>query len=258
MKLLIKIGGTLLENDDTRRSLAEQTTARAAAGDRTVVVHGGGKRLSRYLQKQGVESEFRNGLRVTPREIMDAVLRIYAGEVNHRFLAELSAAGARAVGLSGVDAGLVRAVQLDPELGAVGRVESVDPAILDLLTSNGYLALVACVAGGDDGAVYNVNADQMAAACGDGFCADRLIFLTDVAGVLDAGGRLISALNAAEAEQLIADGVAEGGMEAKLRAAVAAVRGGAGEVRIAAGSEPDVVAKLAAGEDGIGTRLTAD
>ena len=108
MKLLIKVGGTLLENDETRRSLAEQLAARAASGDRTVVVHGGGKRLSRYLQKQGVESEFRNGLRVTPREIMDAVLRIYSGEVNHRFLAELGAAGARAVGLSGVDADIMR------------------------------------------------------------------------------------------------------------------------------------------------------
>ena len=184
MKLLIKVGGTLLENDETRRSLAEQLAARAASGDRTVVVHGGGKRLSRYLQKQGVESEFRNGLRVTPREIMDAVLRIYSGEVNHRFLAELGAAGARAVGLSGVDAGMVRAVQLDPELGAVGRVEEVNPAVLDLLTEAGYLPLVACVAGGAQGAIFNVNADQMAAACGDGFQADELIFLTDVAGVL--------------------------------------------------------------------------
>lgn len=258
MKLLIKVGGTLLENDETRRSLAQQVTARAAAGDQTVVVHGGGKRLSRYLQKQGVQSEFRNGLRVTPREIMDAVLRIYAGEVNHRFLAELSAAGAKAVGLSGVDSGMVRAVQLDPELGAVGRVESVDPSVLNLLTEAGYLALVACVAGGADGAIFNVNADQMAAACGDGFEADRLIFLTDVAGVLDAAGKLIPSLTAAEAEALIADGTAEGGMEAKLAAAIGAVRGGAGEVRIAAGAEPDIVAKLASGEAEVGTRLTAD
>ncbi len=257
MKLLIKIGGTLLEHDETRRSLARQLVARVAAGDRTVVVHGGGKRLSRYLQEQGVESEFRNGLRVTPRGILDAVLRIYAGEVNHRFLAELGDAGARAVGLSGVDAGLVRAVQLDPELGAVGRVESVDAGLLDLLTADGYLPLTACVAGSDHGAIYNVNADQMAAALGAGFQADRLIFLTDVAGVLDAGGALIPRLTAAEAELLIDSGVAQGGMEVKLRSAVSAVRGGAGEVRIAAGGEPDVISKLAVADADLGTRLTA-
>ena len=95
MKLLIKLGGTLLENPETRESLSRQATALAARGDQTVVVHGGGKRLSRYLQEGGVESEFRNGLRVTPPALMDAVLRIYAGEVNHRFLAELRSASIR-------------------------------------------------------------------------------------------------------------------------------------------------------------------
>ena len=257
MKLLIKLGGTLLEHAETRRALAAQLAARAAAGDQTVVVHGGGKRLSRYLKEQGVESEFRNGLRVTPQSLLDAVLRIYAGEVNHRFLAELEAAGAKAVGLSGVDAGLVKAVQLDPELGAVGRVDSVDAGLLDLLTGGGYVPLVACVAGGDEGAIYNVNADQMAAACGAGFRADRLIFLTDVAGVLDGSGELIPRLNAAGAQKLIADGVAEGGMEAKLTAAVGAVRGGAGEVRIAAGAEPNIIEKLLSDEE-VGTRLSAE
>jgi len=258
VKLLIKLGGTLLENPETRVSLARQAAQLAARGDQTVVVHGGGKRLSRYLKERGVESEFRHGLRVTPPELMDAVLRIYAGEVNHRFLAELNGAGARAVGLSGVDAGLVRAVQLDPALGAVGRVESVDPAVLDMLTESGFLPLVACVAGGDAGAVFNVNADQMAAACGAGFRADRLIFLTDVAGVLDGQGALQQQLDIAGAEALIASGAAQGGMEAKLRAAIQALGDGADQIRIAAGAELDVLLRIVDADESLGTRLTRD
>ena len=258
MKLLIKLGGTLLENPETRASLARQAAQLAARGDQTVVVHGGGKRLSRYLKEGGIESEFRNGLRVTPPELMDAVLRIYAGEVNHRFLAELNGAGARAVGLSGVDAGLVRAVELDPALGSVGRVESVDPAVLDCLTSSGFLPLVACVAGGDAAAVFNVNADQMAAACGAGFRADRLIFLTDVAGVLDGDGVLQPHLDVAAAEALIESGAAQGGMEAKLRAAIQALADGAAQVRIAAGSEPDILTRLIDNDEDLGTRLTRE
>jgi acetylglutamate kinase len=256
MKLLIKIGGTLLESGETRQSLARQAAGLAAAGSRTVLVHGGGKRLSRYLNEAGYESEFRNGLRVTPPEILDAVLRIFAGSVNHHFVAELQAAGARAVGLSGIDAGLVEAVQLDPALGAVGLVRRVNPELLDLLTASGYLPVVACVAGGAGGAIYNVNADQMAAACGAGFGADELIFLTDVGGVLDGEGRALPRLTSSQAEALISSGVAHGGMEAKLRAAMSAVRTGASRVRIVSGAEPDVLPRLMAAED-IGTTLVA-
>ncbi len=254
MKLLIKIGGTLLEAAESRTALAAQAVELVAQGHRTVLVHGGGKRLSRYLDEAGFESEFRNGLRVTPPEILDAVLRIYAGSVNHHFLAELGAAGARAVGLSGIDAGMVRASQLDPELGAVGKVEHVDPALLDLLTGGGYLPVVACVAGGAGGAIYNVNADQMAAGCGAGFAADELIFLTDVGGVLDGDGKPLPRMSRADAEALIASGVAHGGMEAKLTAAMSAVRSGAERIRIVCGAEPRILPRLLAGEQ-IGTTL---
>lgn len=256
MKLLIKLGGTLLESDEIRRGLASQAAALVAAGHQVVIVHGGGKRLSRYLQEQGVASEFRNGLRVTPPEILDAVLRIYAGSVNHHLVSELQAAGAQAVGLSGIDAGLAQATQLDPALGAVGKVERVNPAVLETLTGSGFLPTVACIAGGTDGAIYNVNADEMAAAVGAGFQADRLIFLTDVGGVLDGDGRLLTRMTVADTEKLVADGVAHGGMEAKLRAAGRAVLNGAGEVRIAAGAEADVLPRLLAGES-LGSALVA-
>lgn len=254
LKILIKLGGTLLESAVIRQSLCSQIAALHHDGHAAAVVHGGGKRLSRYLQEQGFESEFRHGFRVTPPEILDAVLRIFAGSINHNLVAEMQRAGLQAVGLSGVDSGLVRATQLSADLGAVGRVEQVRADLLELLCANRYVPIVACIAGGADGAIYNVNADQMASACAAGFEADRLVYLTDIKGVLDSSGSLIRSLSCADAEQLIDSGVARGGMEAKLRAAMEAVAGGAGGVHIAAGASPDVLRRLLQGED-VGTLL---
>ncbi|MXY69552.1 MAG: acetylglutamate kinase [Acidobacteriia bacterium] len=247
MKLLVKLGGTLLESDESRSSLARQLTRLRRAGHRLVVVHGGGKRLSRYLAGLDHESEFRRGLRVTPPEIMDAVLRVLAGSVNRQLVAELQGAGARAVGLTGIDAGTVQASQLAPELGLVGKVERVDPELLDTLTDRGFLPAVACIAGGADGAIFNVNADQMAAACATGLAADQVVFLTDVGGVLDRRGETIPKLSASEAESLITEGVAKGGMEAKLRAAVSALTGGIERVSIVNGHEPDILTRALEG-----------
>jgi acetylglutamate kinase len=158
------------------------------------------------------------------------------------------------VGLSGIDAFLVEAEQMDPELGAVGRVTKANPALLDLLTKAGYVPVIACVAGGRRGEIYNVNADQMAVACAIGFGASELVFLTDVDGVLDSEKRVRPVLTAEESEGLIADGVATGGMQAKLNAAMAALRGGVGEVRIAPGAGESVLKRVLQGE-AVGTRL---
>jgi acetylglutamate kinase len=254
VKLLVKLGGTLLDNPETRDRLTPQIVAAAQAGHQVVVVHGGGKQMTRFLAERGVESRFVGGLRVTTPEVVDAVLKVFAGTVNHELVAALNRAGALAVGISGIDACLVEAEQMDPALGAVGRVTHANPALLDLLTGAGYVPVVACVAGDRAGQVYNVNADQMAVACAAGFAADRLIFLTDVAGVLDGAKQVRTQLTAAESEQLIADGVATGGMQAKLNAAVAALRGGVGEVRISLGAEPGVLTRVLAGES-LGTRM---
>lgn len=254
MKLLIKIGGAHIDTSESRLSVAEKLAAVVKAGHQTVVVHGGGKQLSRYLREHGIESEFRGGFRVTPPHILDAVIRTLAGLVNHRLLAALQQQGVRAVGLSGIDAGLVQARRLSEELGAVGEVERVDASVIELLSANGYLPTVACIAGGGQGAVFNVNADQMAVACAGGFKADRLVFLTDVEGVLDGEGRRITTLAADEALRLIETGVAKGGMEAKLRAAVAGIARGIPEVRIVAGAEPRVLERLLQGQN-LGTAL---
>ena len=254
MKILVKLGGTLLDAPESRSAIAEQIARAARQGIQTVVVHGGGKQMTRYLAERGVESRFVNGLRVTTPETVDALLKVFAGSVNHELVASLNAAGAMAVGLSGIDAFLVEATQMDPELGAVGRVTGVNPELLDLLTGSGYMPVVACVAGGRAGEVYNVNADQMASACAAAFGAEKVFFLTDVPGVLDAQKQVQPVLTADGSDRLIADGIATGGMQAKLGAAVAALRGGVEEVWIAPGATDGVMDRMLSGEP-IGTRM---
>ncbi len=254
MKVLVKLGGTLLDSAESRERLAAQIAAARGRGIEMVVVHGGGKQMTRYLAERGIESRFVGGLRVTNPETLDAVLKVFAGSVNHELVASLNRAGALAVGLSGIDAFLVEAVQLDPALGAVGRVTKSNPELLRLLTAHGYLPVVACVAGDRQGQVYNVNADQMAVACAAAFGARQLVFLTDVEGVLDGAGRAQPMLTAAESRRLIADGVATGGMQAKLEAALEALADGVEQVRIAAGAAEGVLERVLAG-GGIGTRV---
>ena len=200
--------------------------------------------MTRFLEERGIESRFVNGLRVTTSETVDAVLKVFAGSVNTELVASLNAAGVPAVGLTGIDAALAIAEQLDPALGFVGRVVSSNPVVLDALSAAHLLPVVACVGGGRDGAVYNVNADSMAVAVASAWKADRLLFLTDVPGVLDATKSLLPLLTVATCRDLIESKIAVGGMQAKLNAASDAVNNGVGEVRIVKGSEPGVIAKI--------------
>lgn len=254
MRVLIKLGGTLLDSSESRARMAAGIAGVVARGIETVVVHGGGKQMTRFLTERGVESRFVKGLRVTTPETIDAVLKVFAGSVNHELVASLVAAGVEAVGLSGIDAGIAEAEQMDPELGAVGRVIRSNGKPLALLASHGYVPVVACVAGDRQGGIYNVNADQMAVACAAAFGASSLIFLTDVDGVLDGERRILRSLTAAEADCLIAGGIATGGMLAKLNAASAALRAGVGEVRIAPGALDGILNKLLDGTE-VGTRM---
>jgi acetylglutamate kinase len=254
MKLLIKLGGTLLDDDAMRNAMAAQLAATQKANPQTVVVHGGGKQMTRFLDERNVESKFVDGLRVTTPEVLDAVLKVFAGTVNHQLVASLVAAGAPAVGITGIDACLAEAEQLRSDLGSVGKLVRSNPALLETLIGGGFLPVVACVAGDRQGRIYNVNADQMAVSCASGFQADRLLFLTDVDGVKDSSGRVIPALSLEQSRELIAGGVATGGMQAKLNAAGEALLAGVGDVVIAPGAEPGILAKLLAGE-AIGTRF---
>jgi acetylglutamate kinase len=262
LKALIKIGGSLLDDPASRNDIARQIAGVAASGVSLTVVHGGGKQMTRFLEERGIQSRFVGGLRVTTDETIDAVLKVLAGTVNTQLTAALCAAGVRAVGLTGIDAGLATAEQLDPELGFVGRVVASDPSVLDALAHARMLPVVACVAGGNDGRIFNVNGDSMAVAIAKSWGVDRLVFLTDVSGVLDDKKAIIPILNAAGCKELIASGVASGGMQAKLNAATDAVAGGVREVRIVKGTDPFIVKRVFEGgvEGGvegndIGTRI---
>ncbi len=252
MKVLIKIGGTLLDSQEKVRSIAAQL-ASIGPDHQVVVVHGGGKEVTRFLSERGVESRFQNGLRVSDATVVDAVTKVIAGTVNKRLVTALTAAGRQTIGLSGVDGLLTRAVPMDPSLEFVGRPTSTDGKLLDLLVSSGYLPVVACVAADERGNIYNVNADVMAVSAALGWHAAKLFFLTDVPGVNNQSGSLISELSPAEIDGLIRSGVATGGMQAKLEAAQEALAGGV-DVAIVSGSEPGIIQRLLGGES-IGTRL---
>jgi acetylglutamate kinase len=247
VKLLIKIGGTLVDDPSRRAALAGQIAGVHRAGHAVVVVHGGGKQLTRFLEARGVESRFVNGLRVTGEAAMDAVVKVLAGTVNKELTGALRASGVNAVGVSGMDGRLTTAIRMSEELGRVGKITAVDPLLLDVLTGAGMTPVVACVAGDDAGLAWNVNADQMAVGCAKAFGAHRLIFLTDVAGVMDGEGKAVPVLTLEGASTLIARGVARGGMQAKLEAAGDALKGGVGSVVIAPGVDADVLHRLLTG-----------
>jgi acetylglutamate kinase len=251
VKLLIKLGGTLLDSPESRARLAREI---AGIAHEIVVVHGGGRQMTRYLAAHNIESRFVNGLRVTTPEVVDAVLKVFAGTVNTELVGSFRAAGARPVGLTGLDSALVDAEPLSGELGAVGKPVRSDARLIELLTRERYLPVVACVAGDARGTVYNVNADQMAVACASSFAAEKLIFLTDVDGVKGAEGEVRASLSVKEAQALIEAGIATGGMQAKLEAAVSALDKGVVQIVIAPGSRAHVIAEILAGKH-IGTRI---
>jgi acetylglutamate kinase len=246
--LLIKLGGTLLDAPESRERLAREIHDVARAGYQVVVVHGGGKQMTRFLEAQGVQSRFVNGLRVSSPEVIDALLKVVAGSVNKQLVAALRATGLAAVGLSGIDGGLVEAERLSEELGAVGHPVLSRAHLLHTLLGGGFTPVVACVGGDSQGNIYNVNADQMACICAAGFPVDQLLFLTDVEGVLGADKQPIPALTIADCMQLIADGVAAGGMQAKLEAACRTLEEGVETVRILPGFRTGVIAAALSGQ----------
>jgi acetylglutamate kinase len=256
VKIVIKIGGTLLDSAESRKRIAHELAAVHKLHN-LVVVHGGGKQMTRFLEERGIKSQFVNGLRVTTEETIDALIKVLAGSVNQYLVAALIEAGVMAVGLSGVDANLVIAKQMDPALGAVGQVTQSRAELLRILTQNKYLPVVACLAGDGIGGFFNVNGDQMAVACATAFAADRLVFLTDVDGVLDGDGKTIAELDPSGVEKLIGTGVAKGGMQAKLNAAVSAVSHGVQDVCIISGQRLGSIGQLLAGQI-LGTRLAGN
>ncbi|HXG26497.1 MAG TPA: acetylglutamate kinase [Candidatus Binatia bacterium] len=248
--VVVKLGGeTLADQHDTLRGVAA-----LAPRHRALVVHGGGKRLSAWLDRLGIESSWEAGRRVTDDAALEVAVAVLRGLVNAELVAALARLGVRAVGLSGVDAGLLVAERV-PGLGRVARVTGARLEVLDQLLAAGLVPVVAPLALDSDGAICNVNADEVAAGLAAAMRA-RLLLLSDTDGVLDAAGRPIRRLDRARAEALIADGTIEGGMIPKVRGALAVAEAGAPEVVIADGRSPDAVARALADET-VGTRVVA-
>jgi acetylglutamate kinase len=245
MRLVIKFGGALLDDQETVQRLARQVTALAQEGHEILVVHGGGKIFTAVLGRMGIESRFVGGLRVTNRETRDVAVMVLGGLLNKRLAGAISAEGRPAVGIAAGDAACFRAEPLVHDevpggLGYVGYITGVNVDFFESLWRAGIVPVASCLGLGADGELYNINADHMAAACAEYLSADHLIYLTDVAGVLD-GSKILRAVNCEEIGALVATRVVSGGMLLKLEAAKRALEGGVAEVRIVGGAAPDAL-----------------
>ena len=253
MRTVIKLAGALLEDDSTVRALASQIAKLAQEGHEILVVHGGGRAFTATLQRMGIDSKFVGGLRVTDRQTRDVAVMVFAGLLNKRLAAAISAEGQPAIGISAADAKCFQAEpmvhnEVEGGLGFVGYLTGVNVAFLESLWREGLLPVAACLGIGSDNELYNINADHMAAACAEYLAADQLIYLTDVAGVLD-GDKVLTAIACQEVERLVLSRVVSGGMVLKLEAAKRALEGGVREVRIVGGTSPDSLLRASHASD---------
>jgi acetylglutamate kinase len=256
MRTVIKLAGALLEDDATVRSLAQQIAILAKEGHEILVVHGGGRAFTATLKRLGIESKFVAGLRVTDRETRDVAVMVFAGLLNKRLAAAISAEGQPAVGVSAADA---KCFQAEPMvhndvpggLGFVGYLTGLNVSVLESLWREGLIPVAPCLGLGSDNELYNINADHMAAACAEYLGAEQLVYLTDVAGVLD-GEKVIAAVSLPEIERLVQSRVVSGGMVLKLEAAKRALEGGVREVRIVGGTSSDSLLLAARAAEGTG------
>jgi len=258
VKLVVKIGGAAIDDDLTLAKCAASVAALARQGHRLAVVHGGGAALTRLLARLGKKAQFIDGLRVTDEETRDAALMVLAGSVNKRLVAAIQAAGQAAVGLCGGDGGSFRAQKKShpgANLGFVGEITTADTRWIEALWSAGGVPVISSLALGADHEYYNVNADQMASACGAACKADLLVFLTDVPGVKGADGAIIGSLARSQIADLVKAGVIQGGMLPKLQACQDALRGGVVRVRILPAARADILPEIFLGEVVAGTEV---
>lgn len=253
MRIVIKFAGALLEDDSTVRELARQVAALAQEGHEILVVHGGGKLFTATLKRMAIESKFIGGLRVTDRETRDAAIMVFAGLLNKKVAAAISAEGQPAVGISAADSRCFLAEpmvhnEVEGGLGYVGYLTGLNLPFIESLWREGLLPVAPCLGLGSDNELYNINADHMAAACAEFLNADQMIYLTDVAGVLD-GEKVLSAVSCQEIDRLVQSRVVSGGMVLKLEAAKRAIEGGVRQVRIVGGMTPEALLRASHAEE---------
>ena len=265
---VVKYGGNAMIDDALKASFARDIVLMQAVGMRPIVVHGGGPQIGELLERLNIESRFVDGMRVTTEETMDVVEMVLGGLVNKEIVSLLNLAGGRAMGLTGKDGQLIRAKQLkierkSPELeapeiidiGHVGQVESIDTRVLTMLTENDVIPVVAPIGVGPTGESYNINADLVAGKLAEVLNAEKLMLLTNTAGVLDQTGQVVTGLVSDEVRALIDDGTISGGMLPKVACALSAVNAGVNSAHIVDGRVPHSVLLEIFTDQGVGTQI---
>lgn len=257
--VVVKHGGSTMDDPELHASFAGDVTLLTMVGIRPVIVHGGGPQISEEMARLGIEPRFENGLRVTGPETVAVVQRVLAGDINPKIVGLLNGHGCSAVGLTGLDGGMLKARALQPELGLVGEVETVDTTLIDDLLEAGMVPVIAPLATGSDGEVYNLNADTAAAAVAIALKAQKLIYLTDVEGVRRVRNQaetLISRMSGSELEDLLATDEIGGGMRPKLESCREALSGGVAHAHILDGRMQHALLLEIFTPEGIGTMVT--
>ncbi|MDR1013557.1 MAG: acetylglutamate kinase [Coriobacteriales bacterium] len=259
--VVIKYGGAAMVDDELRENVMSDIVLMKLIGINPVIVHGGGKDITRLSEQLGLPVAFKDGLRVTPPEVMDIVKMVLVGKVNQELVAQLNGHGHIAVGLNGADGHIVKAEQVSEELGLVGSVTAIDTTLIADLVTNDYIPLIASVAVGADGRSYNVNADVVAGEVAAAIGAHKVIFLTDVDGLyrdFSDKGSLISRLSLAEARALLEEGQLAKGMLPKLQSCVKALASGVFRAHILNGTIPHALLIEVFTDEGIGTMIVPD
>jgi len=266
--MIIKYGGNAMIDEALQKSFARDIVLMKRIGINPVVVHGGGPQIGNLLKRLGIQSEFVQGMRVTDRETMDVVQMVLGGLVNKDIVTLINGQGGSAVGLTGKDAELIYARKLTftrntPEMNApeiidighVGEVASINVAVINLLINGDFIPVIAPVGVGDDGQSYNINADLVAGKVAEVMQAEKLILLTNAAGVLDKDKNVLTGLDAAKVNALIEDGTISGGMLPKIRCALDAIQGGVGSAHIIDGRVEHAVLLEIFTDEGVGTLI---
>ena len=257
---VIKYGGSAMENPELCRQVVADIEMLKLLGIRIVLVHGGGKAISAHVKALGLPVQFKGGLRVTDDATMEAVREVLVGKVNQDLVWALNEYGHNAVGISGADGKTLKAEQIDPELGRVGRIREVDPSLIETILEDGYIPVVATVGCAADG-FFNINADAAASKIAEAMGADKLIYLTDVDGLygdVNDENSLIQTLTRSETHMLLESGELDGGMLPKIRSIAEALDGGVSEVVILNGTFPHSLLLEIFTDAGCGTMFTRD
>ena len=260
--IVIKYGGNAMVDDNLKRSFARDVVLLKLVGMHPVIVHGGGPQINDMLARLGKEGTFIQGMRVTDKETMDIVEMVLGAHVNKDIVSLINNAGGLAVGLTGRDGGLIRARKLQMvvngeslDLGQVGEVDSVDPRVISTLEMEGFIPVVAPIGYGEDGQAYNINADLVAGKLATVLKAEKLILMTNTAGILDKNEQLLTGVTPGDIDRLIEDGTVFGGMLPKISSALDAARSGVNSVHIIDGRVENAVLLEVLTDQGVGTLI---